>query len=68
MVENVRGQVIGFEIKAAASVAASDLRGLKRLASIAGPQFAMGVVLYDGTEVLPLGERFWATPLSTLWA
>lgn len=68
VVENVRGQVIGLEIKAAASVAASDLRGLKRLASIAGPQFAMGVVLYDGTEVLPLGERFWATPLSTLWA
>jgi hypothetical protein len=25
------------------------------------------VLLYDGTETLPLGEGLWAAPLSTLW-
>ena len=59
--------MFGIEIKSAASVTAGDLRGLKRLASVAGDQFKMGVIFYDGTETLPLGERLWAAPLSTLW-
>ena len=67
IVENAGGQLVGVEIKTAASVTAGDLRGLKRLASVAGDQFKMGVVLYDGTGTLTLGERLWAAPLSTLW-
>jgi uncharacterized protein len=65
--ENAAGQLIGIEIKAAASVKESDLRGLRRLASGAGNQFRLGVVFYDGVETVPLGERFWAVPISTLW-
>lgn len=67
VVENAGGQLVGVEIKAAASVRESDLRGLKRLASIAGDRFKMGVVLYDGAEILPIGDRLWAAPISTLW-
>lgn len=67
VVENTAGQLVGVEVKAAASVGTNDLRGLKRLASIAGDQFKLGVVLYDGTETLPLGNRLWAVPISTLW-
>lgn len=65
--ENAAGQLIGIEIKAAASVRMNDLRGLKRLASIAPKQFKLGVIFYDGLETLPLGERFWAVPISSLW-
>ena len=65
--ENAAGQLIGIEIKAAASVGMNDLRGLKRLASIAREKFRLGVIFYDGLETLPLGERFWAVPISTLW-
>jgi len=67
VVENAGGQLVGVEIKAAASVGTTDLRGLKRLASIAGDQFKLGVILYDGTETLPLGNRIWAAPISSLW-
>ena len=67
VIENAAGQLVGVEIKAAASVGTNDLRGLKRLASIAGEQFKLGVILYDGTETLPLGERLWAAPISSLW-
>lgn len=67
VVENAGGQLIGVEIKAAASVGTNDLRGLKRLASIAGDQFKLGVILYDGTETLPLGDRLYAAPISSLW-
>jgi predicted AAA+ superfamily ATPase len=67
VVENAAGQVVGVEVKAAATVGGGDLRGLRRLATVAGNAFKMGVVLYDGEETLPLGERLWAAPLSTLW-
>ena len=65
--ENAAGQLIGIEIKAAASVGASDLRGLKRLSSIAGKSLQLGVIFYDGIQTLPLGDGFWAVPISTLW-
>lgn len=67
VIENAGSPLIGVEIKAAASVGTNDLRGLKRLASIAGDQVKLGLILYDGTETLPLGERLWAAPISTLW-
>lgn len=67
VIENAAGHLVGVEVKAAATVKKSDLRGLKRLASIAGEHFKLGVILYDGVETLPLGENLWAAPLSSLW-
>lgn len=67
VVENAGGQLVGVEIKSTASVREGDLRGLKRLASIAGDKFKLGVILYDGSETLPLGDRLWAAPISSLW-
>ena len=67
VVENSGGQLIGVEIKASASIGTSDMRGLKRLASVAGDRLKLGVILYDGTETLPLGNGLWAAPISTLW-
>lgn len=68
VVEERSGQVAGVEVKAAASVQAKDLAGLKKLAALAGDRFSAGILLYDGTETLPLGDRLWAVPLCTLWA
>ncbi len=67
VIENAAGQLVGVEVKASATVKPSDLRGLKKLASVAGDQFKMGVLLYDGTETMPLGDGLWAAPLSSLW-
>ena len=67
VIENAAGKLVGVEVKAAATVKERDLRGLKKLAGLAGNQFKMGVLLYDGTETLPLGDGIWAAPLSTLW-
>ncbi len=66
-IENAAGKLVGVEVKAAATVKKSDLRGLKKLAGIAGDQFKMGILLYDGAETMPLGDGIWAAPLSTLW-
>ena len=67
VIENSAGQLVGVEVKASATVKERDLRGLKKLASLAGDQFTAGVLLYDGDETMPLGNNLWAAPLSTLW-
>jgi len=67
VIENTRGEVIGVEIKAAATVKESDFKGLKKLSYLTGDQFKLGVLLYDGDETLPVGNGLWAAPISTLW-
>ena len=72
VIENASGEIVGVEVKSAASVTAHDLVGMKKLASLA-PQFLKaGIILYDGTETLPMGQingrPLWAVPLSTLGA
>jgi uncharacterized protein len=67
VIENTAGEIIGVEVKAAASVKSVDLSGLRKLAEASGPLFKMGIILYDGAEMLPLGDRLWAAPVSTLW-
>jgi len=67
VIENASGELVGVEVKASATIRDSDLRGLKKLASLAGHQFKMGIVLYDGNETMPLGGGLWAAPLSSLW-
>jgi len=68
VIENSAGQLLGVEVKASATVKERDLRGLKKLASLAGDQLTAGILLYDGDETMPLGSNLWAAPLSTLWS
>lgn len=67
VIENPAGQIVGVEVKAAASVSSGDLAGLRKLATLAGRKFVNGIVLYDGSDTLPIGDRIWAVPTSTLW-
>jgi predicted AAA+ superfamily ATPase len=61
------GRVVGIEVKAAATVAAADFRGLAALREVAGKRFHRGVVLYTGREALPFGSDLWALPMNALW-
>jgi predicted AAA+ superfamily ATPase len=67
VIENAAGDVVGIEVKSAASVSGSDFKGLKKLADATGTAFKLGVVLYDGELSLPFGERMYAAPISCLW-
>lgn len=67
VLERDDGMVAGIEIKASATVTASDFSGLKKLAAACGSKFAYGVVLYDGDTVVPFGSKLAAGPLSCLW-
>ena len=67
VIEGANGDIVGVEIKATASIQSQHLNGLRNLAHAAGDQFKMGVLLYDGKETIPLGDKVWAAPISTLW-
>ena len=59
--------VAGVEVKAAATVNDSDLRGLRKLQSVAGKRFGARVVLYDGRATINFGNALFAVPVRRLW-
>ena len=67
VVENDAGEILGIEVKASATATASDFRGLKRLADLGGVDFKLGIVLYNGEQTLPFGEKLVAAPISSIW-
>jgi predicted AAA+ superfamily ATPase len=68
VLESVRGDVAGIEVKASATVRPRDFKGLQQLKRLAGDRFACGVVLYVGEQTIPFGDGLWAVPVSALWA
>jgi predicted AAA+ superfamily ATPase len=67
VIESVSGDIIGIEAKSAATVTASDTRGLRLLHDKLGARFKAGIVIYSGEHTVSVGERIWAVPLSGLW-
>lgn len=57
-------QLVGVEIKAAATVLPSDFKGLKKLQAACGDRFVAGVLFYDGDNILPFGHQLFAVPIS----
>lgn len=62
------GRVAGVEVKASASVNASDFAGLKRLRDKLGDRFVGGVVLHSGKESTPFSSKLSAAPIDVLWS
>jgi hypothetical protein len=60
-------QLTGIEIKAAATVTATDFKGLRKLRQAAGTRFMSGVVLYDGDSLVSFGKKLCAVPICLLW-
>ena len=57
----------GVEVKAGATVTASDFRALRKLKNATGSRFVGGVVLYDGEACVRFDDRLYAVPLRLLW-
>jgi predicted AAA+ superfamily ATPase len=68
VLEKPDGSVAAIEVKASATIAASDFAALKVLRDQRGRQFRAGVVLYLGDKIVPFGDSLWLVPLPALWA
>jgi predicted AAA+ superfamily ATPase len=67
IVEGEHGTLVSIEVKASATVHASDFKGMRKLLNICGDDLKLGLVLYDGMKVVPFGDRLFAAPMSCLW-
>jgi predicted AAA+ superfamily ATPase len=67
LIEDERGALVAIEVKASATVYASDFKGIRKVLKTSGDNLKLGVVLYDGTQVVPFGDRLFAAPISCLW-
>lgn len=67
VLEDLRGHVVGIEIKASSMVRGDDFNGLRHLAERAGDDFLAGIVLYAGRTTVSFGRPFKAMPISAVW-
>jgi predicted AAA+ superfamily ATPase len=67
VLEDRAGRIVGVEVKATASINASDLKGLRALADMTGRRFHRGVLLYGGQEIVPFQSNMHALPVNSLW-
>jgi predicted AAA+ superfamily ATPase len=69
IVENDRGVLLGIEVKAGTAVSKNDARHMAWFReNITPDKKFIGVVLYTGENVLPLGPDTLAVPIAALWA
>lgn len=67
IIENARGESFAVEVKASATISAKDFKALQHFRDTEKENFRMGVLLYDGEEVIPFGEKLFAVPIYALW-
>ena len=67
VLEDDRGRIVGIEVKATASPAASDFNGLRSLAEAAGRRFHRGLLLCLSPAAVPFGSRLQTLPVCALW-
>lgn len=60
------GSVVAVEVKSAHRIDSRDLRAMHECRTSLGRAFVRGIVLYGGAEIIPLGERIHAVPLTLL--
>jgi len=67
VLEDQGGRIVGIEVKAAVKLSGDDLKGLEDLSATVGKRFHAGVLLYQGSGVVPVGPKCWAVPLASMF-
>jgi uncharacterized protein len=67
VLENARGEVVAFEIKAGSTVRGDDFRGLRHLEERLGDKFLVGAVLYTGQDTMSFGPKMRVIPIAAIW-
>lgn len=67
VLEGPRGQLVGIEVKASATLRRGDFTGLRKLEAAAGDRFIGGLLLHDHDRITPFSEKIQGAPVSLLW-
>ncbi|MBB3102302.1 ATP-binding protein [Azomonas macrocytogenes] len=68
VLENRRNELLGIEVKAAATVTSKDFNGLRHLRETAPRLFQRGILFHTGEQVVHFDEQLIAVPIAMLWA
>jgi hypothetical protein len=66
IIEGPQNHIMGIEVKANNKVDSKDFKHLETLKKERGEIFLQGLVLYQGTDVIPFGPDMWAIPIALL--
>ncbi len=67
ILEDAQGRVVAIEVKSTVSVSPKDFKAISELRDELGDRFVRGILLHAGRDCVPLGDRMWALPVSSLW-
>lgn len=67
VLENAQGDVVGVEVKSAKDIDKKAYSGLLELKELCGDKFKKGIILYAGSDIVPLAEKIWAVPVCYFW-
>lgn len=67
VLENMMGELVAIEVKAATSVSQRDIHGIRYFKEQMGANFKRGIVLYLGDHIIPFEKNIEAIPISSLW-
>lgn len=68
ILEDRRRNCVGIEVKAARTVRSDDFKGLRWFQNNVSQAFLRGIVLYNGTDIIPFGNELYAVPVNALWS
>lgn len=68
ILENQAGSLVGIEIKNSETISPHDFKGLRYLQEEVGESFIKGIIIYNGSQVVPFGKNLYALPISYLWS
>ncbi|MDR0443940.1 MAG: ATP-binding protein [Treponema sp.] len=67
VIENQKGDAVGIEVKLDGTINAKDWANMTVLSETLGKKFTKGIIIYTGTELVPVGRNIWAVPVNYLW-
>lgn len=62
------GRIVAIEIKAGASPRTQDANTLSAFMKTMGSRVVRGLLMYTGSQAIPIEERLCALPISSLWS
>jgi uncharacterized protein len=68
VLEDEKGQIVGIELKASATLRRGDFSGLRKLEAATGEKFVRGLLLHDHDSLRPVSEKISGVPVSVLWS
>ncbi len=67
IIEHRDGTIIAIEVKSRGHVLSEDFSTIRFIHEHVKTKFKLGIVLYQGNDIVPFGEKYLAMPISALW-